>query len=359
MLQHGGDVVRQLCGPGLFAAAGLALQPASPAVLKPVSSLAFTLLKMAGATIAATPDSSLPGWGPSEREAREAICCLWTVVTITALVLQAACFSSEDGGSSSSSSSSVEAVMSTLSLSTAAIGKIAIQLNATQMSLIVRNSIDAASSSSDSNNSIRTAGIPSSDSSGAVALVPWLVSLGRCCVGFAQVLQMCCSGSRADMLWRVVAQGTLEARHINCMGAALLEVVDVLPAWLRRGDVSAQRAAAGYSTQCAERVLGLMQETAHHAPQHVEVITVGVQCQQLSDVGVALSSMPVRSACNNPRCSVLDGLSEQLLVVGSAHTCGGCRVARYCCKACQAADWKQHEPACKAMASARAAKPGQ
>jgi hypothetical protein len=74
--------------------------------------------------------------------------------------------------------------------------------------------------------------------------------------------------------------------------------------------------------------------------------------QQLRQVGQALSSMPHSNACNNPACTNLGGLSEQQLVTGGSCHCSGCRVARYCSKACQAAHWKQHKPACKALVAA-------
>lgn len=76
----------------------------------------------------------------------------------------------------------------------------------------------------------------------------------------------------------------------------------------------------------------------------------------LQELELALCNLPVGTACNNPCCSSLAGLSEQQLVVGKARLCTGCHVARYCCRACQVAAWKQHKPACKAVASTCAAK---
>jgi hypothetical protein len=45
---------------------------------------------------------------------------------------------------------------------------------------------------------------------------------------------------------------------------------------------------------------------------------VGVPHELLRDLGLALSSLPMRGACNNPRCRLLAGLSR----VGA---CGGVR----------------------------------
>jgi hypothetical protein len=61
--------------------------------------------------------------------------------------------------------------------------------------------------------------------------------------------------------------------------------------------------------------------------------------QQLRAVGQALSTLATSSACNNPSCSNISGPSEAGLVKGSSSTCGGCRTARYCCRACQTQHW--------------------
>lgn len=74
--------------------------------------------------------------------------------------------------------------------------------------------------------------------------------------------------------------------------------------------------------------------------------------QKLVAVGQALTAVPVRAACNNPRCSRLSGPTE---LSNLNAKCSACRVAYYCCASCQRSHWKQHKPVCKAIAEAAAA----
>jgi hypothetical protein len=136
------------------------------------------------------------------------------------------------------------------------------------------------------------------------------------------------------------------------MGQAVYEVSAVLPGWLQSSRVSAQLSAAGYDTQPLMQLL----QSAALAQQHAAQAGAPMLAPLLQGVGLALSSMPVSSTCNNPLCTTLTGLCEQQLVVGPSRRCATCRVARYCCKAYQVAHWKTfHKPACKAVAAAAAA----
>lgn len=128
----------------------------------------------------------------------------------------------------------------------------------------------------------------------------------------------------------------------------------MLPAWLQSSSVSAQLSAAGYDMRSLVKLL----QSVAQAQQHAAQAGAPGLAQLLVRLWLALSSMPVSSTCNNPLCTTLTGLSEQQLVVGSSRRCAADRVARYCCKACQVAHWKQRKPACKAVAAAAAtAKP--
>jgi hypothetical protein len=71
--------------------------------------------------------------------------------------------------------------------------------------------------------------------------------------------------------------------------------------------------------------------------------------QQLKAAGVALSTLPTATACNNPRCSSLSGVSEQQDVSGKACRCSGCHLAFYCQRSCQKQHWAGHKPVCKAV----------
>ena len=78
--------------------------------------------------------------------------------------------------------------------------------------------------------------------------------------------------------------------------------------------------------------------------------------QALMDVGSLLcAALPSRSCCNEPSCCCLDKPSELQLAGGKGTKCSGCGVARYCSPAHQRLHWKQHKPACKAIAAAAAA----
>jgi hypothetical protein len=67
---------------------------------------------------------------------------------------------------------------------------------------------------------------------------------------------------------------------------------------------------------------------------------------ELLKVLVAAAPLPV--VCNNPSCANLDGGSEAAAV----HKACSVRKCRYCCAACQKADWKRHMCACQVMAAA-------
>jgi hypothetical protein len=78
--------------------------------------------------------------------------------------------------------------------------------------------------------------------------------------------------------------------------------------------------------------------------------------QALMDVGSLLcAALPSKSCCNEPSCCSFNKLSELQLAGGKGTKCSGCGVARYCSVAHQRLHWKQHKPACKALAAAAAA----
>jgi hypothetical protein len=81
-------------------------------------------------------------------------------------------------------------------------------------------------------------------------------------------------------------------------------------------------------------------------------LCLDTESQELKSLGLALCSFAVPCMCNNPGCASMAGLSELASVSGRSCVCGGCRVARYCGRACQRAVWKQHKPVCAALSAA-------
>uniref|UniRef100_A0A383VUG6 MYND-type domain-containing protein n=1 Tax=Tetradesmus obliquus TaxID=3088 RepID=A0A383VUG6_TETOB len=65
-------------------------------------------------------------------------------------------------------------------------------------------------------------------------------------------------------------------------------------------------------------------------------------CRQLA------AAAPLPLLCNNPSCDNLAGVSE---AAAASKACAGCR-CRYCCAACQTADWHRHKHACRLLAAA-------
>jgi hypothetical protein len=72
----------------------------------------------------------------------------------------------------------------------------------------------------------------------------------------------------------------------------------------------------------------------------------------LQEAGTALGALAGPLTCNNPSCLNMEGPSEAALVSGRNCVCAGCKVARYCCGACQKEHWKQHKPVCAALKAA-------
>jgi hypothetical protein len=194
-------------------------------------------------------------------------------------------------------------------------------------------------------------------SSDAAVMLPSVVILGRCCMVWAEQLRAhptlpqqqpvdpCSSQEQQrQQHWR----GLNEARGLNIIG-----ILSVVQQWLQAGSTCAQLVAAGYAPRA---VLEQLQEVsaAWQALQDRPPDTAGalVAAQLLQSTGLALCSFAVPCMCNNPGCTSMAGLTELASVSGRSCICGGCRVARYCGRACQRAAWKQHKPVCGALSVA-------
>jgi len=193
----------------------------------------------------------------------------------------------------------------------------------------------------------------------AVLVVPWLVLLGRFCL---------CWSSHAP---------TVGVRPFSTPGCALgsLQVPELLRMREQAGyavavclgdpTIVSELAAAGYDAVASAVEVAAAQAATKAAAQAAEepelnsptttAAVWSIAVQYLYSIGLALTKLPFKLACNNPSCSNMTGLSELQLVSGRARCCSGCRVARYCSEACQRKHWKQHKPACKALAAAVAA----
>lgn len=134
-------------------------------------------------------------------------------------------------------------------------------------------------------------------------------------------------------------------------------VLTTLQQWLKASSTQEQLVAAGYTSQAlpqqlqqAVAALQGAQDSAINRQPDAACLQEAVQ--QLMAADSALCSFAVPCMCNNPSCTNISGLTELSLVSGRSCICGGCKVARYCGRACQRAMWKQHKPVCAALAAA-------
>jgi hypothetical protein len=136
--------------------------------------------------------------------------------------------------------------------------------------------------------------------------------------------------------------------------------------WLTSSRVSAQLDAAGYGSSAegavAVAVQQLQQLVAAHAAawdsDSEETCPFEALARQLQQTGKALSTLAVPGFCNNPACIDISKTMEASLVCGHTTKCSSCCTARYCSRAYQGAQLKQHRPVCKALAATHAATRG-
>ena len=212
--------------------------------------------------------------------------------------------------------------------------------------------------------------------------LPSLVLFGRCCLAWAEQLQqqapvLLSGGRQAGTASRQQGQGVVKsefgAAYVCIPGSRFVFGAGVRPAdkpcelerftdtvssWV--GGVtspvarSALAAAAGGDLQQLRQQLGALSAAQAAVREGVSEASMAALVQQLQATGEMLSGIAVPHFCNYPACGNISGPTEVRLVSGRSCICGGCRIARYCGRACQRAAWKQHRPVCKLVAAAAA-----
>jgi hypothetical protein len=187
--------------------------------------------------------------------------------------------------------------------------------------------------------------------------LPSLVIFGRCCLQWADIL----------------ASGAWQGRPMHEHGAALVCIprlregapfiigttLEGLVGMVLRSvgcvdspSAQAQLAAAGCAPQQLQEQLESLLSAQQGMQQGLNAAPLTALVQQLRGTGGMLTSIAVPSFCNNPACGNVSGPTEVQLVSGRSCMCAGCRIARYCGRACQRAAWQQHKQVCKALAAA-------
>lgn len=174
------------------------------------------------------------------------------------------------------------------------------------------------------------AGSSSSGSYSVSSVLPSLVLVGRCCLQLSQ--------ARNEAL---AAASAPQAR------AMLQKCVQVCIDWLSLPSVSQQLAVLGYQPQMLLTAAQGSGSSSSKPPTLAQLAAVGQLC---------CDAFPIADCCNNPGCRNVAGPSDMQLVLGRTCKCGACRIAHYCCRACQRVHWKAgHKPVCQALAAAAAA----
>jgi hypothetical protein len=207
----------------------------------------------------------------------------------------------------------------------------------------------------------------SSGTASAVAMLPSVVILGRCFLQWGEQLQ-----AEAMVLQKQPRSGQQQQHEHNTdsLQVVYLEEEDilkfdfvmlapVLQQWLASGSTCDQLIAAGYVLLPVQQQLEQLLPTCQILQDNPsDTAALLAAAQQLQSAGLALCSFAVPCMCNYLGCTNMAGLSELAAVSGRSCICAGCRVARYCGRACQRAAWKRHKPECGALSAAAAAAEG-
>jgi hypothetical protein len=198
----------------------------------------------------------------------------------------------------------------------------------------------------------------------AVDALASVLIMGRCCLQWA-AMQIQAAATLTQQQQQQQQQDAYvspgqQVRREPSWQINVCELMLSAQEWFTTGSTCGQLAAAGYAPlpvlQQLEQLLITYQALRDSPPD--TVATLLAAAQQLHSTGLALCSFAVPCMCNNPGCTSMPGLSELAAVSGRSCICAGCRVARYCGRACQRAAWKRHKPECGALSAAAAAAEG-
>jgi uncharacterized membrane protein YgcG len=209
-------------------------------------------------------------------------------------------------------------------------------------------------------NSAATAAAAAARGEGTFSLLPWLMLLGRCCLRWAQQLQEMGPGQLTPAAGSTAPSAAWVFRRRDSIEESFLQrMQSSFWVWLHCSTAADELKAAGYDlggllVQFDDALVVLESVWAEPESESEHSELVG----QMQALGQGLCVIASPAICNNPRCSNVAGPSETQLVSGRSALCGGCRVAHYCSRDCQRQHWKQHKPACQALAAAAAAATG-
>jgi hypothetical protein len=207
-----------------------------------------------------------------------------------------------------------------------------------------------------------------------------LVLIGRCCLQWATGLGQLQGRSDLGQLLMQLQQGEPVSAWASTLGLVPLSgncgyfhaaiavlhgakplamtVVGTCLEWLQLQGNAGQLAAAGYPAaalmQQLQAVLDVLPGPVNAADAAAAAAAFGLLAQRLQALGLALNTLAVPHACNNPACTMLEGPAKLVTVSRRSCMCAACRVARYCSRGCQKQHWKQHKPVCGALAGAAA-----
>jgi hypothetical protein len=194
----------------------------------------------------------------------------------------------------------------------------------------------------------------------AAAMLPSVIIVGRCCMQWFKQQDPTQLQQQQQQVPRTQDEQRefLEVR--NSAAGALISSLTTVQQWLAAGGTCSQLSAAGYAPQAVLQQLSTVNQQLKKGHRIDAASNLMASRDGVQAVGLAMCSFAaVPCMCNNPGCTSMAGLSELATVSGRSCICGGCRVARYCSRACQRASWKQHKPVCAALSAAAAAAEGE